>query len=132
VNRPLFLLVATILVASGAALAGTAVGPAPGGMHCVNVDTDSCVVGPYTAIAGYGWGFEGVFVGDLTLTTDAPGFHHAFVCKNVILAGGVLVDTTSVLFPDCHHEGVDPPMDLPVTMGCYSRGTGIVVCSLTG
>ncbi|MCA1812987.1 MAG: hypothetical protein LC624_03430, partial [Halobacteriales archaeon] len=115
-------------------LGGTPVGPFPGGMHCAVQDSDTCTVGPYTAINGYGWGFEGLFIGDLDLVLDTPGFHHEFVCTNIVLVGPLQTDPSNLplglVFPDCVHEGTDPPQDLPVTMTCISRGMGVAACSL--
>jgi hypothetical protein len=118
------------------ALAGIPVGPvSPVGDGCVLVNDDSCSgIGPYTAVVAYGWGWEGAFVGDLVLTTDAPGYHHAYVCTNVVLAGAVLISPDQLplglVFPNCVHVGVDPPQGLPVTLGCESRGTGVAACTI--
>jgi len=117
-------------------LAGTVIGPlVPVGSHCVLVNDDSCSgVGPYSAIAGYGWGFEGLFVGDLELDLDAAGYHHAYVCTGIVLAGALEVSPDrlpyGLVFPNCEHQGQDPPQDLPVTLSCTSRGVGVAVCSI--
>lgn len=112
-----------------AGLAGTAV-EHPGGMHCIVVNTDGCEVGPLDPIAIWGWGFEGVFVGDLTLTTEAGGLWHAVVCKDIVLVGILFLDQGTNILGNCEHLGIDPPQDEPVFMGCYSEGVGVAVCSL--
>lgn len=110
------------------ALAGIPVGPAPGGMHCVVVNTDTCTVGPFQSLLGYGTGFEGAFVGDIQLITEAEGYWHSVTCPDAILVG--MLPFSSAIFSTCFHEGVDPPLDLPVTMTCVSRGTGAFACSV--
>lgn len=130
---PAVLLPALVAVAllPSAGLAGIPVGPAPGSAHCVVVNDDTCWVGPYAPLAQWGFGFQGVFVGDLTFVTDTEGYHHAIVCTDMVLVSAFALSLETV-FASCPHEGVDPPQNVPVTLGCITRGVGFVACSVAG
>jgi hypothetical protein len=128
--RPALPVLAALVLAAPLAAAGIALPGTPAGDYCFNVNTDTCVAGPYTSTLGYGFGFQGVFVGTAQLVMDAPGYHHVYTCKDMVLAG-VLPLSTSSLLAECDHDiAPTPPAGVPITMTCTSEGTGVVNCYL--